>query len=176
MRPKIKITKKVQFWNLIMNIIPVDDKNTKIIQKFHVGEAAQTKKSKIFATMGSMYFRLTLPFDLSWGQIEVWQKFFGLNLSNKVWTMPLYEFWCSPNHYWMRHQLFQGTLVSNAAPCRYTGSSGRARSTRADSTHAQYKNVRVCIVNALKLPAKWVLFSIIHLDSTGAKSRSCGFF
>ena len=59
---------------------------------------------------------------------------------------------------------------------KYTGSSGRARSTRADSTHAQYKNVRVCIVNALKLPAKWVLFSIIHLDSTGAKSRSCGFF
>ena len=60
--------------------------------------------------------------------------------------------------------------------CGYTGSSGHARSTRADSTHAQYKNVRVCIVNALKLPAKWVLFSIIHLDSTGAKSRSCGFF
>ena len=58
----------------------------------------------------------------------------------------------------------------------YTGSSGRARSTRADSTHAHYKNVRICVVNALKLPAKWVLFSIIHLDSTGAKSRSCGFF
>merc|ERR1712155_276036 len=58
----------------------------------------------------------------------------------------------------------------------YTGSSGRARSTRADSTHAHYKNIRACIVNALKLPAKWVLFSIIHLDSTGAKSRSCGFF
>ena len=100
-----------------MNIISVDNKNIKIIQEFHVGEAKQTKKSNIFATMGSMYFRLTLPFDLSWGQIEVWQKFFGLNLSNKVWTMPVYELWCSPSHYWMRNQLFQGTLVSNAAPC-----------------------------------------------------------
>ena len=58
----------------------------------------------------------------------------------------------------------------------YTGSSGRARFTRADSTHAHYKNVRIYIVNALKLPSNWVLFSIIHLDSTGAKSRLCGFF
>ena len=58
----------------------------------------------------------------------------------------------------------------------YTGSSGRAHSTRVDSTHAHYKNVRIYIVKALKLPAKWVLFSIIRLDSTGAKSRSCGFF
>ena len=59
---------------------------------------------------------------------------------------------------------------------RYTQSSGRARSTHADSTRAHYKNVCVYIMTALKLPAKWVLFSIIHLDSTGAKSRSCGFF
>ena len=48
----------------------------KIIQKIHLGEAAQTKKCNIFATVGLMYFRLTLPFDLSLGQIEVWQKKF----------------------------------------------------------------------------------------------------
>ena len=38
---RIKMTKKVQFQNFIMNVTHGDYKNTKIMQKIHFGEATQ---------------------------------------------------------------------------------------------------------------------------------------
>ena len=104
-------------------------------------------------------------------------KHFLLN-SRSQWLSTMWK-----NFYWSKWKKGSSSTFkkgpwseTSSLPVLYTGSSGRAHSTRANSTHAHYKNVRVCIVNALKLPAKWVLSSVIHLDSTGAKSRSCRFF
>ena len=80
LRPKMKMTKKVQFWNLIMNIIDGDHKKSKIIEKFKLKEAAMTLKVQDFITVGSMYFWLSLPNDLCWGQIEFRQEMFWSRL------------------------------------------------------------------------------------------------
>ena len=76
LRPKMKITKKVQFWNLIMNVTYGDYENAKIIPNFLLGEAALAQKSTIYSTVGSMDFWLTLLNGLSWGQIKDGPKSF----------------------------------------------------------------------------------------------------
>ena len=87
-RPKTKVTKMSQFWNLIINVICEDCKNAKIIKRFLLGEALLTLKFSFYTTVGSMLFWLTLHHDLFWGQIEFGQLTLGLNISKRVWTMP----------------------------------------------------------------------------------------
>ena len=102
----------------------------------------------------------TSPIDVSYGSVYVRNSLQSLNQTPEKSVQ----------------QMSKSLAASPLNRLIYTGSSGLARSTRADSIHAHYKNVRIYIVKVLKLPAKRVLFSIIYLDSTGANSRSCGFF
>ena len=69
-----------QFWDLIMDIICEDSKYAKIIEIFHLGEAVSTLKFSTYTTVGSMFFWLTLNFDLQRGQIKVEQDFFANDL------------------------------------------------------------------------------------------------
>ena len=43
-RPNRKMTKKAQYWNLILNIIYEDHKKPKVMQKIKLEEAAMTLK------------------------------------------------------------------------------------------------------------------------------------
>ena len=72
-RPKTKVTKMSQFWNLIINIICEDCKNAKIIKRFQLGEAVLTLKFSFYTTLGSILFWLTLHHDLYWGHIGLGQ-------------------------------------------------------------------------------------------------------
>ena len=51
-RPNRKMTKKAQYWNLILNIIHEDHKKPKIIQKFKSEEAAMTLKTQHLHLVG----------------------------------------------------------------------------------------------------------------------------
>ena len=78
-RPKTKVTKMSQFWNLIIYITfePFEDcKNAKITRRFHLGEAVLTLNSSFYTIVGSMYFWLPLQNDLCWGQIVGQDKIF----------------------------------------------------------------------------------------------------
>ena len=67
--------------------------------------------------MGSIYFWLTMPNDLLWGMIEVWQKTFSMHLSNMSWTLATCEFLWPQSHFWGISKVFLGTTDLNAAPC-----------------------------------------------------------
>ena len=116
-RPKAKMTRKVQFWNSIKNIIYEDHKKPKIIHKFELKVAAMTLKFSIYIRMGLLYFWLILADDLSWSQIDVWPTIFCLNISKRVCSMTLNS---NFGHFFVpiRDKLaITGTLTMNFAPC-----------------------------------------------------------